>query len=287
MPRSTIDTVFRAVLKTSSILTALVLVLIVFFLIRESYPALRDIGIASFLTDPSWHPTENSFRITPIVVGSLLVMLGSVLVATPVGILSAVFSNYYAPRYIKTIYKRLIELLAGIPSVVFGFWGLVELVPLIGHISPPGQSLLAGICILSLMILPTIALTTQVSLAGVPAQFTQGAYALGFTKLSTIRRIIIPQAAKGITTGVILGVGRAIGETMAVLMVCGNIPEIPTSIFAPIRTLTANIALEISYASGEHRSALFVSGLVLALLIIVLIAITQLTNKNAEESYRN
>jgi phosphate transport system permease protein len=197
-------------------------------------------------------------------------MTGSVLIATPLGILSAVFCHYYAPPAIARLYRRLIELLAGIPSVVYGFWGIMVLVPLIAEIQPPGPSLLAGILILTIMILPTIALMADASLANVPQQYIRGAAALGLPRWATIRGVVFPAAKSGLFTGVILEIGRAIGETMAILMVCGNVVQIPSSIFDPIRTLTANIALEMAYALGDHRAALFVSGLVLMAMIVAL-----------------
>ncbi|HWV45301.1 MAG TPA: phosphate ABC transporter permease subunit PstC, partial [Nitrospira sp.] len=203
--------------------------------------------------------------------GTLFAMTGSVLIATPLGILSAVFCHYYAPLALALPYRRMIELLAGIPSVVYGFWGLVVLVPLIAEIQPPGPSLLAGILILTIMILPTIALMADASLANVPQQYIRGAAALGLPRWATIRSVVFPAAKSGLFTGVILETGRAIGETMAILMVCGNVVQIPSSIFDPIRTLTANIALEMAYALGDHRAALFVSGLVLMTIIVALV----------------
>jgi phosphate transport system permease protein len=235
-------------------------------------PALRHVGLFRFFTDPSWYPSQGLYNLTPMLWGTLFAMAGSVLVATPLGILSAVFCHYYAPPAIARPYRRLIELLAGIPSVVYGFWGLVVLVPLIGAIHPPGPSLLAGIVILTIMILPTITLMADASLANVPQQYVRGAAALGLPRWATIRGVVFPAAKSGLFTGVILETGRAIGETMAILMVCGNVVQTPHSLFDPIRTLTANIALEMAYALGDHRAALFVSGLVLMGMIAVLVA---------------
>lgn len=205
-------------------------------------------------------------------------MGGSVLIATPIGILSAIFLQFYAPAIVAGLYRRLIELLAGIPSVVYGFWGLVVLVPLIGKVHPPGPSLLAGIAILTVMILPTIALVADASLAKVPVSYIQGAAALGLSRWATIRKVVLPAAKSGLT-GLILETGRAIGETMAILMVCGNVVQTPKSLFDPIRTLTANIALEMAYATGNHRSALFVSGLVLMGLIALLVAVAEVVSQ--------
>ncbi|MBS0153819.1 MAG: phosphate ABC transporter permease subunit PstC [Nitrospira sp.] len=247
-----------------------IVLLIGTFLIVEALPVLHRIGLLRFFTDPSWHPAEGFYNLTPMLWGTLFAMAGSVLIATPLGILSAVFCHYYAPLALAQPYRRLIELLAGIPSVVYGFWGLVVLVPMIGEMHPPGPSLLAGIVILTIMILPTIALMADASLATVPQHYLRGAAALGLSQWATIRGVVFPAAKSGLFTGVILETGRAIGETMAILMVCGNVVQTPSSVFDPIRTLTANIALEMAYALDDHRAALFVSGLVLLAMIVAL-----------------
>jgi len=258
-------------LRGAAAIAGAIVVLIVVFLILEALPALRHVGVTRFFTDPSWHPAEGFYNLTPMLWGTVFAMIGSVLVATPLGILSAIFCHYYAPPAVARPYRRLMELLAGIPSVVYGFWGLVVLVPLIGAIRPPGPSLLAGIVILTIMILPTIALMADASLANVPQQYLRGAAALGLPRWATIRGVVFPAAKSGLFTGVILETGRAIGETMAILMVCGNVVQTPHSLFDPMRTLTANIALEMAYALGDHRAALFVSGLVLMAMIVALV----------------
>lgn len=259
-------------LRGTATLAGAIVLLIVGFLVVEAIPVLRHVGIARFVIDPSWHPAEGLYNLTPMLWGTLFAMVGSVLIATPLGIFSAVFCHYYAPLAVARPYRKLIELLAGIPSVVYGFWGLVVLVPLIGSIHPPGPSLLAGIVILAMMILPTIALMADASLANVPPQYVRGAAALGLSRWATIRGVVFPAAQSGLFTGAILETGRAIGETMAILMVCGNVVQTPHSLFDPMRTLTANIALEMAYAFGDHRAALFVSGLVLMGMIVALVA---------------
>jgi phosphate transport system permease protein len=266
------DRLLLWLLRGAAAIAGAIVLLIVAFLVMEALPVLRHVGVARFFTDPSWHPAEGFYNLTPMLWGTLFAMVGSVLIATPLGICSAVFCHYYAPPAIARPYRRLIELLAGIPSVVYGFWGLVVLVPLIGAIHPPGPSLLAGIVILTIMILPTIALMADASLANVPQQYIRGAAALGLPRWGTIRGVVFPAAKSGLLTGVILETGRAIGETMAILMVCGNVVQTPHSLFDPMRTLTANIALEMAYALGDHRAALFVSGLVLMGMITALVA---------------
>jgi phosphate transport system permease protein len=277
--RSTSDRVLLWCLRGCAALAGAILLLIVVFLVAESLPVLNRVGFAPFFTDSAWHPAERLYNLTPMLWGTLLAMTGAVLVATPLGILSAVFCHYYAPPAVARLYRRLIELLAGIPSVVYGFWGLVSLVPLIAKVRPPGTSLLAGIIILTIMILPTIALMADAALASVPQQLLRGAAALGLSRWATIRGVVFPSAKSGLFTGVILETGRAIGETMAVLMVCGNVVETPASLFDPVRTLTANIALEMSFALGDHRSALFVSGLLLMAIIVALAVAAEIISK--------
>lgn len=257
------DRLLLIALSLCAAIAGLLSLFIIFFLVKESIPLLQTIGIHRFWADPSWTPSQQQYNLVPMIAGSLLAMGGSVAIAAPLGILSAIFSQYYAPGAIAFFYRRLIELLAGIPSVVYGFWGLVVLVPIIGQIQPPGPSLLAGIIILTIMIFPTVALTAEASLATLPKAHSLGAYSLGLSRWTTLTHILVPAAKGGILTGLMLAIGRAIGETMAILMVCGNVVQVPDSLFAPMRTLTANIALEMAYATGDHRAALFVSGLFL------------------------
>ncbi|MEA5480406.1 phosphate ABC transporter permease subunit PstC [Pseudanabaena galeata UHCC 0370] len=271
------ESVLIWILRILAAISGLIVLLIISFLVWEALPILSKIGFPRFWNDASWHPASQEFNLVPMLWGTILVMAGSVCLATPLGICSAVFMQYYAPPMIALIYRRLIELLAGIPSVVYGFWGLVVIVPLIGKIRPPGASLLAGILIL--MILPTITLVAEASFANVPDAYLRGAAALGVGRWAMIRNVVFPAAKSGLFAGVILETGRAIGETVAVLMVSGNVVQVPDSIFAPVRTLTANIALKMAYAIDDHRSALFVSGVVLMSLIMLLVAIAEVINQ--------
>jgi phosphate transport system permease protein len=269
-PSPSIDTLVLWPLRIASGSAAALVLLILFFLVAESSPLLGDIQPMRFITDPSWQPTESAYNLAPMLSGTLYASGGALLLATPLGIASALFVAYYAPPYIAGIYRRLVELLAGIPSVVYGFWGLTTLVPLINQLHPPGASLLAGILVLTLMILPTIALTAHVALLAVPAEYLHGAAALGMSRWGIVHGVVLPAARMGITAGIILAAGRAVGETMAVLMVTGNVVQYASSVYDPIRTLAANIALEMPYAVSDHRAALFVSGLALMLLVITL-----------------
>jgi phosphate transport system permease protein len=266
-------------LRAVALLVSAVVVVIAAFLLVESWPALRSVGIARFFADPSWHPAggadQGRFNLTPMLVGTLAVATGALLVAAPLGLASALFSTFYAPAGVATVYRRLIELLAGIPSVVYGFWGLVVLTPLIRQWQPPGQSLLAGVLILALMVLPTVALLSEAGLRSVPRSYLHGAAALGLSRWATIRGVAFPAARGSILTAVLLATARALGETMAVLMVSGNVVQLPQGLFEPVRVLTANIALELGYALDHHRSALFVTGLLLMVMTVVLVVIAE------------
>ena len=270
MFRPPADRTLQVSLFAVSLITASVLGLIVLFIFKETWPAISGPGITRFVTDDSWHPLENKFGMLPMLWGTLASTALAALIATPLGIGAALFCRYFAPAWLVRPYRAVITLLAGIPSVVFGFWGLTVLVPLIGRFEPPGASLLAAALILAIMILPTVALMSEASIAAVPTQYASGAAALGLTKHATILKVILPAAKSGIVAATILAIARALGETMAVLMVSGNVVQTPTSLFAPIRTLTANIALEMAYASQFHRSTLFVSGLLLTFVIAAL-----------------
>lgn len=267
---ASIDNWLQWLLRAGAVMAALIMVLIMLFLLLESWPALRHIALIRFFTDEAWHPLEDRYNLLPMVTGTLYASCGALLLAIPLGIASALFMAFYASFRMAILYRWLIELLAGIPSVVFGFWGLTTLVPMINQWQPPGASLLAAILILTLMILPTLALTSHAALTAVPGEYLRSAAALGLSRWGMIYGVVLPAARKGIVAGILLAAGRAIGETMAVLMVAGNVVQHADSLFAPIRTLTANIALEMAYAMSDHRAVLFVSGLLLLLLVMVL-----------------
>ncbi|PKO47098.1 MAG: phosphate ABC transporter permease subunit PstC [Betaproteobacteria bacterium HGW-Betaproteobacteria-22] len=257
---------------SAAVLAVGVLLLILLFLVRESWPALQRIGLYRFVSDAGWHPLEGAFNLAPMLIATFAAALGAILIAGPIGIASAVFGRFYAPPVIAETFRRMVALLAGIPSVVFGLWGLTVLVPIIAKWQPPGASLLAGMLILAFMVLPTVALTADAALKAVPKQYLHGANALGISQAGLIFNVAIPAARSGLIGGILLATARALGETMAVLMVAGNVVQVPNSLFDPVRVLTANIALEMAYATTEHRSALFVSGLALMLLVVGLAA---------------
>jgi len=251
-------------------LSTLLVLTIALFLMLESWTVVASVGITRFFADAAWNPTEKLYGLGPMMAASVATAIGAILIAAPLGIGSAVYSRYYAGRTIARVQRAIVTLMSGIPSVVVGLWGLVTLVPLINKIMPPGTSLLAAILVLALMILPTVALTADAALAAVPATLNQGASALGLSREATIFQVLMPAARSGIVAGILLSIGRALGETMAVLMVAGNVVQVPTSLFEPVRTLTANVALEMAYAVGDHRASLFVSGLALTVVVGVL-----------------
>lgn len=276
------DRLVQWLLRLGAMIAALVMLLILAFLLLESWPALFQLTPARFWMDVSWHPLEASYNLMPMLSGTVLASIGALLLAIPLGLASALFIVFYATAHLATPYKRLIELLAGIPSVVFGFWGLTTLVPLITQWHPPGASLLAAVLVLTLMILPTITLTAFSALHAVPDDFLRNAAALGMSRWGMIYGVAFPAARTGIVAGIILAAGRALGETMAVLMVAGNVVQHPASLFDPIRTLAANIALEMAYAMGDHRAVLFVTGLLLMLLVMLLAAMAGWLRKNSQ-----
>ena len=248
-----------------------VVLLVLIFLLQEAWPALSRIGLTRFVTDDGWYPSSDRFNFLPMLTATLLTTAGAVAIAAPLGIGSAIFSQFYAPAMLSAWYRRLVQLLAGIPSVVYGLWGLVVLVPIMAQLGGTGQGLLTATTVLALMILPTVALTAEVALAAVPPEQVQGAAALGLGRWAIAKGVAIPSARRGIGAGVMLATARALGETMAVLMVAGNVVAMPTSLTGPVRTLTANIASEMAYASADHRSVLFVSGLLLMAAVGVIV----------------
>ena len=282
MSHSMTDRLVQWLLRLGAMIAALVMLLILAFLLLESWPALFQLTPARFWMDVSWHPLEASYNLMPMLSGTVLASIGALLLAIPLGLASALFIVFYATAHLAMPYKRLIELLAGIPSVVFGFWGLTTLVPLITQWHPPGASLLAAVLVLTLMILPTITLTAFSALHAVPDDFLRNAAALGMSRWGMIYGVAFPAARTGIVAGIILAAGRALGETMAVLMVAGNVVQHPASLFDPIRTLAANIALEMAYAMGDHRAVLFVTGLLLMLLVMLLAAMAGWLRKNSQ-----
>ena len=251
----------------------LTLGLITFFIFQAGVPLIAQVGLWTFLTGTSWKPTATppEFGLLPMIVGSLWLTFGSLVVGVPLGLAVAIFMVELAPPQLALIMRPAIQLLAGIPSVIYGFIGLTILAPLVrSTLGGPGLSVLTGAIILGIMILPSVIAISEDAMRAVPRPLRDGALALGETHWQVITGIILPTARSGIVAGVILGMGRALGETMAVIMMIGNALDIPLSPLEPATTLTSNIGLELAYASGAHRSALFATGVVLFVLIMIL-----------------
>lgn len=281
------DRALRVVLSACALTAGALLLLVATELARESAPAFRAISPARFLTDDGWHPAasaaEGRFDLVPMLVATALSTAGALLLAGPLGLACAAFGRFYAPRALRRPLSRALEVLAGIPSVVYGLWGLGVLVPLVRELAPPGPSLLAGVLVLALMVLPTVALLAAAALDGLPRDVLAGAAALGLSRRTTLLRVALPACRRAVAGALVLAGARAAGETMAILMVAGNVARVPGSPFDPVRTLTANIALELGYAAGDHRAALFASAL-LGLLAVALPVL--LASRAAERSHR-
>ncbi|MCJ7611081.1 MAG: phosphate ABC transporter permease subunit PstC [Candidatus Aminicenantes bacterium] len=257
-----------------------VLVGITVFIFGEGTPIMFKYGLKKFLLGLDWYPSEQSFGLLPMIIGSLFVTFGALVIGVPLGLACAIFLTEFSSQRVRRILKPVIELLAGIPSVVYGFIGVVILVPFIRtSLGGPGLSVLAASIILGIMILPTIISISIDSLQAVPPSYREGSLALGTTRWQTTRMVMIPAARSGIIASIVLGMGRAVGETMAVIMVAGNAVSIPGSPLAPVRTLTSNIALEMGYAAGEHREALFATGVILFIIIMVLNTVATVTSR--------
>ena len=260
----------------------LAVALICIFLFANGIPAMREIGFVKFITGDIWRPGNNLYGISTMIVGSLYVTAGAIIIGVPIGILTSVFMAMYCPKQIYRPLKAATELLAGIPSVVYGFFGLVVVVPIVRQLGQnlraagvvekagDGNSILTTSLILGMMILPTIIGTTESAMRAVPSHYYEGALALGATKERSIFRIIIPAAKSGVIAGIVLGIGRAIGETMAVIKIAGNQPRFASSILQGVRTLTGNIVIEMGYATGLHREALIATGVVLFVFILII-----------------
>lgn len=267
------EKVMHVVFAVAALTSILAVALICVFLFANGLPAILKVGPAAFLGGTTWKPTASvpQFGILPMIVGSIYVTAGAIVAGVPVGILTAIFLAFYCPKHLYKPLKSATELLAGIPSVVYGFFGLVLLVPFIReHIGGKGQSILAASILLGLMILPTIIGVSESALRAVPGSFYEGAVALGATHEEAIFRTVLPAAKSGVMAGVILGIGRAVGETMAVIMVVGNQARLPESVLEGVRTLTGNIVIEMGYAAGLHREVLIATGVVLFVFILII-----------------
>lgn len=259
----------HVIFMLSACISILAVAMICFFLFANGLPVIGKIGVFQFLLGMTWKPGNNIYGILPMILGSIYVTAGAIVVGVPIGILTAVFMSRFCPRTLYKIIKPAINLLAGIPSVVYGFFGMVVIVPVMARFGD-GKSMASASLLLGLMILPTIIAVSESSINAVPDSYYEGALALGATHERSVFFAVLPAAKSGILAGVILGIGRAIGETMAVIMVAGNQARLPKGLFKGVRTMTANIVLEMGYATDLHREALIATAVVLFVFILII-----------------
>lgn len=261
----------RALFFICACISVAAVILICVFIFSNGVPAIKEIGFKNFIFGRSWKPKQNLYGIFPMIVASVYVTAGAIIIGGPIGILTAIFLAYYCPKGVYRVVKPMINLLASVPSIIYGFFFLVAVVPVMQKLTGTGgKGMLTASILLGLMILPTIINTSEASLKAVPSQYLEGALALGATKEHSIFKTVLPAAVSGVLSGVILGIGRAIGETMAVIMIIGNQPVLPSSLLSGVRTLTGNIVIEMAYASGLHRGALIGTAVVLFVFVLII-----------------
>ncbi len=265
------EKIMEYVFLLAAVISIVAVALICVFLFANGIPAMHKIGFADFLTGTDWKPGNDKYGIFPMILGSIYVTGGALVIGVPVGVLMSVFMARFCPAKLYKILKPVVNLLAGIPSIVYGFFGLIVLVPFIReHFDSNGQSILCAAILLGIMILPTIIGASEPTIRAVEQSYYEGALALGATHERSVFTVVVPAAKSGILAAIILGVGRALGETMAVMMVVGNQPRVPDSILQGVRTLTTNIVMEMGYATDLHREALIATGVVLFVFILII-----------------
>ncbi|MDO5457401.1 MAG: phosphate ABC transporter permease subunit PstC [Atopococcus tabaci] len=293
MDQKASESIWRGIFLMSALVSVVSLVLIITFIFANGLPFMIDYGIGDFLFGQQWAPSpdwtaqdpKGAFGVLPMILGSFYTTIGAVIIGAPIGILTAIYLAYFCPEWLYKVLRPAVNLMAGIPSVVFGFFGLQVIVPWIRNSLPSnGLSMLAAMIVLAIMILPTVISISETSLRAVPSVFYNGGIALGATHERSVFTVVFPAARSGVISSVVLGMGRAIGETMAVQLVIGNQARISFNILDGIRTLTTNIILEMGYASGTHRTALISTAVVLFFFIILINAVF-LILKNRGESY--
>ena len=266
------ENVMQVVCLIAACISILAVALICIYLFANGLPAIFEIGPLNFLLGTDWRPNADQYGIFPMIVGSIYVTAGAIVVGVPLGLLAAIFMAKFCPDPLYKFLKPAVDLLAGIPSIVYGFFGLMVIVPIMQNFfgSNHGKSILTASVLLGIMILPTIISVSESSIRAVPDSYYEGALALGASHERSVFFVTVPAAKSGIMAGIILGVGRAIGETMAVIMIAGNQPQIPDSILDGVRTLTGNIVMEMGYSTGLHREALIATGVVLFVFILII-----------------
>ena len=262
--------------------SVLAVALICIFLFAGGVPAMAEIGFGDFLFGQKWKPGNNLYGIFPMIMGSICVTGVSLLIGVPIAIFTSVFMAAYCPKKIYPICQEAVNLMSGVPSVVYGFFGLVLIVPLMNAMTgKDGSTMLTASILLAIMILPTIIGVSETAIRSVPEHYYEGSLALGATKERSLFSVVLPAARSGVIAGIVLGIGRAIGETMAVIMIAGNQPRMPKGLFKGVRTMTANIVLEMGYATDLHREALIATGVVLFVFILIINLAVSLLNRRA------
>ena len=262
--------------------SVLAVALICIFLFAWGVPAMAEIGFGDFLFGQKWKPGNNLYGIFPMIMGSICVTGVSLLIGVPIAIFTSVFMAAYCPKKIYPICQAAVNLMSGVPSVVYGFFGLVLIVPLMNAMTgKDGSTMLTASILLAIMILPTIIGVSETAIRSVPEHYYEGSLALGATKERSLFSVVLPAARSGVIAGIVLGIGRAIGETMAVIMIAGNQPRMPKGLFKGVRTMTANIVLEMGYATDLHREALIATGVVLFVFILIINLAVSLLNRRA------
>ncbi|MGN1125925.1 MAG: phosphate ABC transporter permease subunit PstC [Ruminococcus sp.] len=265
------EKLMKIVFLLCACISIIAVIIICLFIFANGVPAVSEIGFFDFIFGTHWKPSSGEFGIFPMIVASIYVTAGAIIIGVPIGLLTAVFLAKYCPKRLYKVIKPLINLLASIPSIVYGFFCLVVVVPIIQELTnTSGKGILTASILLGIMILPTIINTSESSIRAVPDMYYEGALALGATKERSIFKTVIPAAKSGIMSGIILGIGRAIGETMAVVMIAGNTPIMPKGITSSVRTLTSNIVMEMAYSSGLHQKALIATAMVLFVFILII-----------------
>ena len=264
------ETVMHVVFFLTACVSIAAVLIICVYLLGNGIPTIAEIGLENFF-GITWKPSKDLYGIVPFIVGSIYVTAGAIVVGVPIGILCAVYLAYFCPKKLYKILNPAVRLMAGIPSIVYGFFGLMVIVPVIQQLAgTSGKGLLTASILLGIMILPTIIGTAEPALRAVPGSYYEGALALGATHERSTFSVVLPAAKSGVMSGVILGVGRAIGETMAVIMIAGNQTKMPGGLLDGLRTMTSNIVLEMGYSTGLHRRALIATGVVLFVFILII-----------------
>ena len=278
------ERVMHIIFLVAACTSVLAVALICIFLFASGLPAMGEIGIFNFLFGQTWRPSNDLYGIFPFILGSIYVTAGAIIIGVPVALLTAIFMVHYCPKRLYPFFKATVNLMAGVPSVVYGFFGLVVFVPWLRELTGNGTTMFTASLLLGIMILPTVTGVAESAIRSVPDSYYEGALALGATHERSVFFTVFPAAKSGVMAGVVLGIGRAIGETMAVIMVAGNQTWMPQGVFEGLRTMTANIVIEMGYAANLHREALIATGVVLFVFILIInLCISALKRRSAYE----